>query len=642
MRSIPAGIRSDRVGALVRRWAQRLLLVALGLLLGLPTAEAAGSGSGPIPLRLFVDLQDPHSRDALQRTFELVAGRTAFAVLLHHVPLGRNRLAAGAARAAVAARAQGAELPFVRALIGRPTLDEAALRAAATTAGLDAERFDRERKEDTTLHALERERRAAIAFGVRATPTSLIGGRGLAGAPPKAVLEAALTTAEKDWARCAARRIRDCERDVVRRVAPAAVAGLAALRGKGRGGLRAMLLGADFGARGMLGERWKVTLSGREPAAGPANADVTAVLFGDPTDVTLPEELGALLNLAKDRPWMRVVLLPLAEHDPGRGEALRGAIDAATALLALLHGKPAKAQDAGLRALLRDDGTPDLSAVCQRLGAGGEACMKASGDTAATVELDRIVRLAIAVDARPGAVYVNGRRWLGLATDEGLAAAVDGSRAEAARAGKRGGTGPYARLVAGGRERSEAEIDLDPAEPLGDTRFVVDLGAAGAPGVPTVPVLLFVDFTRPASRAAFHALRMLRGDEHHPVALGIASIASAAEPGVTPAAAVLLTAARKGKGLAAAIELFKMNDPYDWRQIRRSFRRLGFSPKQLSDGAADPRTNAAMAAAAEAARRLDMRDEPVIYIGGRRYVGPIDENRIRRAVAAVAARRRSR
>ncbi len=160
--------------------------------------------------------------------------------------------------------------------------------------------------------------------------------------------------------------------------------------------------------------------------------------------------------------------------------------------------------------------------------------------------------------------------------------------------------------------------------------------------MPTVPVLLFVDFTRPASRAAFHALRMLRGDEHHPVALGIASIASAAEPGVTPAAAVLLTAARKGKGLAAAIELFKMNDPYDWRQIRRSFRRLGFSPKQLSDGAADPRTNAAMAASAEAARRLDMRDEPVIYIGGRRYVSPIDENRIRRAVAAVAARRRSR
>lgn len=606
------------------------------------TAGASTSRSGPIPLRLFVDLQDAPSREMITRVATQLSKRPNFALLLHHLPLRRHRQASAAAAAAIAAREQGGELAFVQALLAAPGLDNEALRKAAGVAKLDRERLDRLRQDGTLLRNVERERRAAVAFGVRATPTALIGGRGLAGVPPLAVLEQAFDRAEKDWARCAARRIRDCERDVVRRVAPGAVAGLTALRGKGRGGLRAMLLGGEAGARGKLGARWKVTLEGEHVQLGRRNADVTAVLFADPTDVTFPEELGRLLTLHAERPWLRVVWLPLAEHDPGRGEAMRSATDASTAAWKLLAGKPERALAKALRRLADQGPVDDLGALCHRVGAGGEECMKASTDTGATVVLDRVLRLAITVDARPGSLFLNGRRWEGLVGDDGLTAALDTARAEALKVPRRGEAGPYARLVAGGKARSEAEIDLDPGEPLGDTSFMVDLGSAGPAGKPTVPVLLFVDFTRPGSRAAFHTLRMLRTDAQAPVSLAIASIASAAEPGVTPAAAVLLTAARKGKGLAAAIELFKMGDPYDWRQLRRHFRKLGFSPRRLSDGAADPKVNAAMAAAAAAADRLDMRDEPVIYIDGRRYVGPIDENRIRRAVEIVAGSRRSR
>lgn len=621
------------------------LLVCAGALLA-PQATRAASGagrSGPIPVRAFVDLQDPHSRDALERAFATLENQTEFALLLHHVPLLRHRQASTAAAAAHAARAQGGELPFVRALLAGKRLDSDAIRAAAHQAGLDVPRLDRDRADAATLRAVERERRAAIAFGVRATPTTLIGGRGLAGAPPLAVLQAALRAAEADWARCASRRVRDCERDVVRKVAPGAVAGLAALRGKGRGGLRSLMAGSSqTGVRGRLGTRWQVTLTGGEVAIGPAHADVTAVLFVDLTDATAPEELRTLLETTKGRPWLRLVVLPLAEHDPGRGEALRDATDAATAFVALLRGRPAKEQRAAVEALASAEQLDRSAALCPLLGADARACEAAMADTAATVELDRIVRLAVGVDARPGALYVNGKRWEGLVGDEGLPQALDAARSEAARVPRHGNAGPYARLVAGGRVRSEAEIDLEPPEPLGDVGFMVDLGAAGPAGRPSVPVLLFVDFTRPGSRAAFHALRMMRTDERHPVRLFIASIASSAEPGVTPAAAALLTAARRGKGLAAANALFALGDPYDWRQLRRAFRKLGISPRQLSDGAADERVKAAMAAAADAARRLDMRDEPILYIGDRRYVGPVDENRIRRAVVAVAADARGR
>jgi predicted DsbA family dithiol-disulfide isomerase len=58
--------------------------------------------------------------------------------------------------------------------------DEAALRAAATAAGLDLERFERDRQDPDTLHALARDHQHAVAeHGVFGTPTLVLanGGR---------------------------------------------------------------------------------------------------------------------------------------------------------------------------------------------------------------------------------------------------------------------------------------------------------------------------------------------------------------------------------------------------------------------------------------------------------------------------------
>ncbi|MEP7106100.1 MAG: DsbA family protein, partial [Chloroflexota bacterium] len=58
--------------------------------------------------------------------------------------------------------------------------DPGALRAAATVAGLDLERFERDRQDPATLHALARDHQHAVAeHGVFGTPTFVLesGGR---------------------------------------------------------------------------------------------------------------------------------------------------------------------------------------------------------------------------------------------------------------------------------------------------------------------------------------------------------------------------------------------------------------------------------------------------------------------------------
>ena len=604
-----------------------------------PASSTTSAESSGIPLRLFVDLQDEHSRAALEQLFAVLdeAGdASSFAVVLHHVPLARHAGARAAAAAAFAARQQGKEEAFVRALLQRPSLHSDDLHAAATAAGLDTTRLDQDRATAATLDEIERERRAAIAFGVRATPTALIGGRGVVGVAPRGMLRQALHDARNAWARCQSRGVRDCERDVVRRRAPASLVALATLRGRSFGRLGADK-GRDRGVRGSLGDRWRVELRGDEPAIGAAKPDAIAVYFVDATDPSATGDLQALLDLSAKRPWLRLVVLPLGETEPGRGGASVGAVDTSVALWAELRGKSAAEQLALWTRLATSPAPADSGALAKLLG-WSEATRNARvGDTAATVLAERNVHLAVKVDGRPGALYVQGRAWQGTARDEGLASALDGAKTEMARQPRKGISG-YAHLVAGGRARDEAEIDLDGDEELGELSCAVDLGSAGPPGVAVVDVWLFVDFAQPGSRAAFHALRLMREHPVHPVHLHLASIASSAEPGVTPASAALHVCARRDKALDCAISLFSINDPNDWRQLRKALRKFGIKPQQLGEGAALQQVKDAMASAAAAARRLDMVDDPVIYIAKRRYLGPIDENRIMRAVAAEAKR----
>ncbi len=603
-------------------------------------ASSAGEAAQPIPVRMAIDLQDEYSRSALQQAFAVLGAEpdaARFVVVLHHVPLGRHPAARAAAAAAHAARRHGKELEFVRALLARPSLHTADVRIAAESVGLDADSVVAERASPVLQAAVEHERRAAVAFGVRATPTALIGGQGLVGVVPAVVLRSALAQARSAWARCSSRGGRDCEREVVRRKAPGSLAALAALRGRSVAGQPSAPRGtaaATTAVRGSLGERWRLMLTGDEPAIGAARPEVIAAFFFDVTDPDTPAALDELQRLVASRPWLRVALLPLGEVEPGRGGASPEAVTANVALLAALRSGAGSGAGRIVERLAAAAAPADSHVLAARLQWSEAERVRFCADTGATVAADRVVRLAIAVDARPGTLYVHGRRWRGVVSDAGLDAAFDAGRAEAQRTGRKG-LEAHARLVADGRVRDEAEIDLDGEESLGDLSAAVDLEAAGPPGVTALDAWLFVDFTQAASRAAFHALRLLRTHAHHPVRLRLMSIASSAEPGVSPPSATLHVCAQRGKALDCALGLFGAPDANDWIMLRKIVRRFGITPTQLGEGVAKPAVRAAMAAAAAVATRLDMVDDPVIYLGNRRYLGPIDENRIIRAVAAA-------
>jgi hypothetical protein len=263
---------------------------------------------------------------------------------------------------------------------------------------------------------------------------------------------------------------------------------------------------------------------------------------------------------------------------------------------------------------------------------------------ATTVTLERYVRLAASVDARPGTLYLNGRRWRGSPSEPGLKPALvrSGAEFQSVVARRVPPQYVYASLVAAGRRISAAERDLEPREGDVDFTGVPDLGTAaqGEAAKTALPVHLFVDFRGLASKATFHALERLRRDPRHPVRLHLISIASAASPGVTPSGASFLVACDKGKGLAAARRLFGMRDPNGWSSLRKAMGRLGIGLATLRAQADGPAARAGAATAMRLKKRLEMDEEPVLYIDGRRYAGPIDEGRITAAVAFAASRRR--
>jgi hypothetical protein len=255
---------------------------------------------------------------------------------------------------------------------------------------------------------------------------------------------------------------------------------------------------------------------------------------------------------------------------------------------------------------------------------------------ATTARLFQTLDLAARTDARPGALFLNGRRWLGLTTDAGLDASLLQLEAEARQHASQG-TPPaevYARLIQPGRWRSDAELDLQPPEVLGDTSLLPILGPE-RPGAQDV--FLFVDFASPHSRAAFYMLRRLIGSRDLPVRLHMGSIASATEPCVTPSGAAFVVATTLGKGQEWAERLFDLNKPNDWPTLFAEAKKSKLplpTFQKLVDAEA---TRAVARAIASLKTRLDMAEEPVLYIGDRLYAGPLDEARIEQAIRFVHA-----
>jgi protein-disulfide isomerase len=173
----PAGapwLSDDGDGSLGRADARTTLVAFLD--------RGSAASSGELPVLAALAARDPDLR-----------------VVIKEMPLA-DGASVDAARAAFAARAQGASAygRFEAASIDAGgARDGRAARAAAVAAGLDMARFDADAASSAALDYLRRTRAEAMALGVRATPTFLVGDRALVGARGMDGLRAAIARARE-------------------------------------------------------------------------------------------------------------------------------------------------------------------------------------------------------------------------------------------------------------------------------------------------------------------------------------------------------------------------------------------------------------------------------------------------------------
>lgn len=142
-------------------------------------------GDGPLVV-MYADFACPHCAVAHARINEVGGLRVVFR---HFALKSKHPRAPALAAAAEAAAAQGAFWPFHDALYeDQGSLADPHLWARAETLGLDLDRFEHDRRSETTIARVKRDVRAAMRAGVTATPTLFMQGEHHAGPPTAARL----------------------------------------------------------------------------------------------------------------------------------------------------------------------------------------------------------------------------------------------------------------------------------------------------------------------------------------------------------------------------------------------------------------------------------------------------------------------
>jgi protein-disulfide isomerase len=160
-----------------------------------------GSRDAPVMMVEFADFECPACRH-LEKALRAVRTRYAdqFAVVYRHYPLESHASALPAALASECAGLQGrfdqmhAELFDIGAGLGEVPWRE--LAAKAIVPDLDA--FDRCLADSATLPAIERDLQAAARLEARSTPTLLLNGVRIRGAPPERVLDSLIQAALRE------------------------------------------------------------------------------------------------------------------------------------------------------------------------------------------------------------------------------------------------------------------------------------------------------------------------------------------------------------------------------------------------------------------------------------------------------------
>jgi len=154
----------------------------------------AGAPDAPLAVQVYLDLECPFSQQWIQAVLPKLLARKDVHLELHDFPLPIHSNAQLAAQAGRCAGGGYGYLDFLSALVSAGVPDEAAISQAATAAHLDVSRLLAclpTEESNVRLDFL-----SGQAAGVRATPTTVINGRGLAGLFPWATYERLLAEAQ--------------------------------------------------------------------------------------------------------------------------------------------------------------------------------------------------------------------------------------------------------------------------------------------------------------------------------------------------------------------------------------------------------------------------------------------------------------
>lgn len=162
-----------------------------------PADPVAGNPAGDVTVVVFVDPRCPYCKQLHPTLLELLKRDPGVRLVTKDIPiLGPNSVLA--ARALLAAQAQGRHLPMldaVMALRGEPT--EAVLKAEAEKIGLDWARMRRDMDRPETGARLDANIALAQTLGVRGTPAIIIGDVLIPGAVDLADLQTAVAAARR-------------------------------------------------------------------------------------------------------------------------------------------------------------------------------------------------------------------------------------------------------------------------------------------------------------------------------------------------------------------------------------------------------------------------------------------------------------
>ncbi len=166
-----------------------------------PDAPVGGNPDGPIAVVEFFDYRCGHCRRTKPVLDQILAANPDVRLIYKEFPiLGEESVIA--ARAALAARAQGGYHAFHDALMRAPgSLDRAGVLSVADAVGLDVERLAADMDDPALIRVISRNHRLAERLDIRGTPNFVIGERVIRGAPTLEQFEQLIALARADYER---------------------------------------------------------------------------------------------------------------------------------------------------------------------------------------------------------------------------------------------------------------------------------------------------------------------------------------------------------------------------------------------------------------------------------------------------------